>query len=56
MDLARVRETTLRACIKTLIEHGYIVQLKRGKRNGNKYRFCSLPEDEAAGRSKPSGC
>ncbi|MEE7450275.1 hypothetical protein MRF4_22115 [Methylobacterium radiotolerans] len=48
MSLAGVRETTLRKCLKTLIEHGYLVQLKRGKRNGNKYRFCALPEDEAA--------
>jgi hypothetical protein len=47
-DLARVSETTLRSSLKTLIEHGYLVQLKRGQRNGNKYRFRALAEDGAA--------
>ena len=48
MSLAGVRETTLRTCLKTLIEQGYLVQLKRGKRNGNKYRFCAPAEDGVA--------
>ncbi len=33
-------ETTLRVHLKALIDRGHIQQLKRGVRNGNKYRLC----------------
>lgn len=41
MMLTGVSETTLRASLRTLIERGYLEQLKRGVRNGNKYRLCT---------------
>lgn len=37
--LAGVSETTLRTSLTALIEGGHLEQLKRGVRNGNKYRL-----------------
>lgn len=39
MRMTGLSETTLRVHLKALIDRGHIEQLKRGVRNGNKYRL-----------------
>lgn len=54
MRMTGLSETTLRLHLKALIDCGHIEQLKRGVRNGNKYRLCRAAEEADLDRSKPS--
>ncbi|MDH3031072.1 helix-turn-helix domain-containing protein [Methylobacterium fujisawaense] len=45
MRMTGLSETTLRVHLKALIDCGHIEQLKRGVRNGNKYRLRRAAEE-----------
>lgn len=45
MRMTGLSETTLRVHLKALIDCGHLEQLKRGVRNGNKYRLCRGAEE-----------